>query len=76
MKMVDVDPETRAKWNKLLNKQYYGITSNLTMVLSLLPVIYKLGSRRSASSRSKSIPVVRGRMDTMNASMAPSEEKF
>ncbi len=50
MKMADVDPETRAKWNKLLNKQYYGITSNLTMVLSLLPVIYKLGSRRSASN--------------------------
>ena len=37
MKMVDVDPETRAKWDKLLNKQYYGITSNLTMVLGLLP---------------------------------------
>jgi len=52
------------------------ITSDLTMVLSLLPMIYKLGSRRSASSLSKSISAVLGRMDTTNASMAPSEEKF
>ena len=44
----------------------------LTMALSLLPATCRPGLRRWVSSRSKSIPEVRGRIATMNASTALS----